>query len=89
LLGRPIAQRTPARVSHRRSDRVRERTVSAIDVIRFDGTTAELRVTAEAGTYVKEIVHGDKGRTTPSLAEVLGVACEVVELDVLDIQDTG
>jgi len=89
LLGRPIAQRTPARVSHRRADRVRERTVSAIDVIRFDGTTAELRVTAEAGTYVKEIVHGDKGRTTPSLAEVLGVACEVVELDVLDIQDTG
>ena len=89
LVGRPIAQRTPARVSHRRADRVRERTVSAIDVIRFDGTTAELRVTAEAGTYVKELVHGDRGRTTPSLAEGLGVACEVVELDVLDIQDTG
>ena len=89
LLGRPIAQRTPARVSHRRADRIRERVVSAIDVARSDGATAELRVTAEAGTYVKELVHGDQGRTTPSLAEALDVACEVLELDVLEIQDTG
>ncbi len=89
LLGRPIAQRTPVRVSHRRADRTRERFVTAIEVSRSDGPTVELRVTAEAGTYVKELVHGDGGRTTPSLAEALGVACEVVELDVLDIQDSG
>jgi tRNA pseudouridine synthase 10 len=89
LEGRPIAQRTPVRVSHRRADRTRERLVTAIEVSRSDGTTVELRVTAEAGTYVKELVHGDGGRTTPSLAEALGVACEVVELDVLDIQDHG
>ena len=89
LVGRPIAQRTPVRVSHRRADRTRERLVTAIEVARSEGTTAELRLTAEAGTYVKELVHGDGGRTTPSLAEALGVTCEVVELDVLDIQDSG
>jgi len=89
LVGRPIAQRTPVRVSHRRADRTRERLVTAIEVSRSEGSTVELRVTAEAGTYVKELVHGDGGRTTPSLAEALGVACEVVELDVLEIQDSG
>jgi len=88
LVGRPIAQRTPARVSHRRADRTRERVVTGIEVTRSGGATADLRVTAEAGTYVKEFVHGDRGRTSPSLAEALGVACEVVELDVLDILDT-
>lgn len=88
LVGRPIAQRTPVRVSHRRADRTRERVVTGIEVLASDGTTAELRVTAEAGTYVKELVHGDKGRTTPSLAEALGVSCEVVELDVLEIRDS-
>jgi tRNA pseudouridine synthase 10 len=89
LVGRPIAQRTPVRVSHRRADRTRERVVTAADVVRSDGGTAELRVTAEAGTYVKELVHGDGGRTTPNLADALGVACEVVELDVLEVRDSG
>ena len=46
-------------------------------------------MTAEAGTYIKEWVHGDGGRTRPSLSERLGVACEVLELDVLDIHDGG
>jgi len=89
LVGRPIAQRTPVRVSHRRADRTRERVVTEIEVMASDGATTELRVTAEAGTYVKELVHGDGGRTTPSLAGALGVACEVVELDVLEVRDAG
>jgi len=89
LASRPIGQRTPARVSHRRADRTRERLVTAIEVTRLDSATAELRITAEAGTYVKELMHGDRGRTTPSLAEALGIACDVVELDVLEIEDKG
>ena len=89
LVGRPIAQRTPVRVSHRRADRTRERVVTGIEVVTSDGATTELRVTAEAGTYIKELVHGDGGRTTPSLAGALGVTCEVVELDVLEVRDAG
>ena len=88
LLGaQPIAQRTPSRVAHRRADTTRHRRVLGAEVLGIDGDRVELRVTAEAGTYIKELVHGDEGRTRPSLAERLGVACEVLELDVLDVHD--
>lgn len=87
LVLEPIAQRTPERVVHRRADTTRHRRLLAAEVVGVDGDRAEIRVTAEAGTYVKEWVHGDHGRTRPSLAERLGVACEVLELDVLDVHD--
>jgi tRNA pseudouridine synthase 10 len=61
--------------------------VKRAEVLSTDGTVAELRVTAEAGSYIKELVHGDQGRTKPSLADLLGVACEVLELDVVDVHD--
>jgi tRNA pseudouridine synthase 10 len=89
LVAEPIAQRTPERVVHRRADTTRHRRLLAAEVVGVDGDRAELRVTAEAGTYVKEWVHGDRGRTRPSLAERLDVACEVLELDVLDVHDDG
>jgi len=89
LEAQPIAQRTPTRVVHRRADTTRHRSVRRAEVLSTDGTVAELRVTAEAGAYVKELVHGDQGRTKPSLADQLGVACEVLELDVVDIHDEG
>ena len=87
LVAEPIAQRTPERVVHRRADTTRHRRLLAAEVVGVEGDRAELRVTAEAGTYVKEWVHGDHGRTRPSLAERLDVACEVLELDVLDVHD--
>jgi len=87
LAGARIAQRTPVRVSHRRADLVRERVVKGVRVVRSEGKEAELLVTAEAGTYVKEVLHGDGGRTVPSLAGILGVGCEVLELDVVRIHD--
>ena len=87
LAGARIAQRTPTRVSHRRSDQVRYRVVKGIGLLRADGREAEVEVTAEAGTYVKEVLHGDAGRTQPSLAAILGVPCEVVALDVVRIHD--
>jgi len=89
LVAEPIAQRTPQRVVHRRADTTRHRRLLAAEVVEVDGDRAEIRVTAEAGTYVKEWVHGDHGRTKPSLAERLDVACEVLELDVLDVLDEG
>ena len=87
-VGRTIAQRTPARVAHRRSDRVRTRRIVGARVVdeaegRF---TVELRT--EAGTYVKEWVEGDEGRTEPSLASLVGVPLRVEFLDVLEVHDT-
>ena len=44
----------------------------------------QLRVQCQHGTYVKEFISGDEGRTTPSLASLLGVACRC---DVLDVDE--
>jgi tRNA pseudouridine synthase 10 len=83
--GTPIEQRTPDRVTHRRADLVRERTVRALSAMSTGPLEAEFRVRAEAGTYIKELIHGDGGRTQPNVAELLGVECQVVELDVVDV----
>lgn len=83
--GREIAQRTPERVAHRRADKLRKRTLFSVELKRLWNDMAELEVTAEAGTYIKEFVHGDDGRTNPSLASVLNAKCELVELDVIAI----
>ncbi len=85
LKGTKISQRTPQRVSHRRSDKVRTRELKDINLERYDGKISELVMTCESGMYVKELVHGDDGRTEPNLADKLGVRCEVLELDVLKV----
>jgi tRNA pseudouridine synthase 10 len=87
LRGHTIAQRTPSRVAHRRADTIRHRRLHSAELTRLEGDLGEVLLTTDAGTYVKELIHGDSGRTKPSLAECLGVACEVLELDVLEIHD--
>ena len=86
-LSRAIAQRTPARVAHRRSDRVRTRRVVAARVVEAGEGRFTLDLRTEAGTYVKEWVEGDGGRTEPSLASLVGVPLKVEFLDVLEIHD--
>ena len=54
---------------------------------RINELEAEIDITAEAGTYIKEFVNGDGGRTVPSIAGKLGMGCQVKELDVLEILD--
>jgi tRNA pseudouridine synthase 10 len=87
LGGKRISQRTPKRVSHRRADRKRERSVRAIDYELASPTDITFQITTEAGTYIKELVHGDEGGTEPSIASTLGVVCDVKTLDVLEIMD--
>jgi len=81
-----IEQRTPHRVSHRRADLVRERTVLSIDGTLEDDLTATIDVHGEGGLYIKELISGDEGRTEPSLAGLLGVGATVRTLDVIDVQ---
>jgi len=85
LKGTKISQRTPQRVSHRRSDKVRTRELKDIRLERHEQEVSELVLRCESGTYVKELIHGDDGRTKPNLAELLGVDCDVEELDVLKV----
>ncbi len=91
LRGAEISQQTPKRVLHRRADRVRRRKVMEIEVLDPSEsgaiTSAEIEVKAQSGTYIKELMHGDGGRTVPSLAELLGVPVTVESLDVIHIHD--
>ena len=90
LNGLKLAQRTPERVSHRRADLIRKRTVfeahSAFIEVNDDGEREiEFTLRCESGTYVKETVHGDSGRTQPSVAALIKAKCNVLWLDVGDI----
>lgn len=85
--GTAIIQQTPLRVTHRRADKARERRIINARVESFDGEMMTLALTAESGTYIKEFIHGDQGRTQPNLSQELGVACDVISLDVIAIAD--
>lgn len=80
-----LDQRTPERVAHRRADRVRRRRIHEVRLVGDGGDRLELEIRAQSGTYIKEFVSGDGGRTRPSLSEALGVPCRVEELDVVDV----
>lgn len=41
-----------------------------------------LDVVTQAGTYVKELVHGEFGRTQPSISSIIGEDIDIVALDV-------
>ncbi len=90
LQGTKLAQRTPDRVAHRRADLIRRRDVVTVGeplIENLDDGSTEVEVTlrCESGTYVKETIHGDNGRTQPSVASLLKAKCEVLWLDVGDI----
>ena len=90
LQGCTLAQRTPERVAHRRADKIRKRKVieTSNPSVTFDSDGvmhAEFSLRCESGTYVKETVHGDGGRTQPSIASLIKAKCTVEWLDVADI----
>ncbi len=62
-------------------------TVEAVDVLPDNQQRYfNMRLRTQAGTYVKEFVHGDLGRTSPNLGTLLGnVRVEMVQLDVLAV----
>ncbi len=86
LRGAEMAQRTPSPVEHRRADKVRDRTVLEMDVEEHAGARARIRIQGDAGLYIKDLVSGDEGRTTPSLAALVGVAARVVALGVVAVE---
>ena len=80
-----VVQRTPPRVAHRRADIERERRVDVQHVEVRGPETLIIEVRCAHGTYVKEWISGDEGRTRPSLADQLGVPCRCAVLDVLEV----
>ncbi|MDR1404425.1 MAG: tRNA pseudouridine(54/55) synthase Pus10 [Candidatus Methanoplasma sp.] len=80
-----IDQRTPHRVEHRRADLVRKREIRWVEAEIIGDDVFDLTLNAESGTYIKEFVSGDGGRTNPSFSGVLGAQCAVETLDVTAI----
>ncbi|ESQ34758.1 hypothetical protein EUTSA_v10007426mg [Eutrema salsugineum] len=83
-----ILQKTPIRVLHRRSPLERERTIHWMKVEKIKGNSHYflLHLCTQAGTYIKEFVHGDLGRTTPNMGSILGCRAEIIQLDVTDVK---
>lgn len=94
---RTVVQSTPQRVAHRRANLDRERWVEIVSLVPESGEReadaipaplrCRVRLRTEHGTYVKEALSGEDGKSRPSLADLLGVSCRCLELDVLDILD--
>ena len=82
-----IHQRTPWRVRKARADRVRVKRVHEAEARWLDEKHFELRLVTDGGLYIKELVSGDRGRTKPSVSELLGKKAWCERLDVLNILD--
>ncbi|MEM4581223.1 MAG: tRNA pseudouridine(54/55) synthase Pus10 [Candidatus Korarchaeum sp.] len=85
LEGTTVRQRTPTRVLWRRSDTIRLKKVYEINFNRINDKKFELYILCDGGLYIKELISGDLGRTSPSVTELLGKKSFCSELDVLEV----
>uniref|UniRef100_A0A8C5MAB0 tRNA pseudouridine synthase Pus10 n=1 Tax=Leptobrachium leishanense TaxID=445787 RepID=A0A8C5MAB0_9ANUR len=77
-----IAQKTPLRVLHRRPLASRLRVIHSMRAEYVDEHHFRLYLKTQAGTYIKEFVHGDFGRTRPNLGSMMKTTADILELDV-------
>ena len=82
-----VFQKTPVRVMHSRSLATREKKVHRLSLRPLNKRFAVLTIVTSAGMYIKEFVHGDLGRTSPSLSSLLQANTDILQLDVLDVLD--
>src|SRR3989344_6422619 len=87
LSGTMLFQQTPNRALGRRADLGRRCKVLNISAAQVPRGMLRLQILAEAGTYIKELISGDEGRTKTSLSSLLGCRAACEELDVVRIHD--
>ena len=81
-----LFQKTPSRVAHRRgANTVRERWLQLLDWHILNKGELALTLKSQHGTYIKEAISSDDGRTKNSISEFLNMPCECVELDVVGV----
>jgi tRNA pseudouridine synthase 10 len=85
LTKQPILQKTPLRVVHRRAEKVRKRLVKKISYKLAGRKKLILKIRAQAGLYIKELITGDEGRTKPNIAEQIQNRPKKILLDVIKI----
>ena len=86
-----LHQRTPSRVAHRREIIDRERTIISLGYKKISPRFVALELETSKGTYIKEFVNSDFGRTVPSLGDLISpedpVPCQLLQLDVVFVAD--
>jgi len=87
LEGKTIEQKTPERVAHRRANLVRRRKILGMKLVSKKGNKAKFRIKTEAGTYIKELITGDGGRTEPNFSSLSGMKTKCANLEVVEIED--
>ncbi|KAF9942347.1 putative tRNA pseudouridine synthase Pus10 [Mortierella alpina] len=80
-----VEQQTPIRVLQRRAQMIRKKEIHSLKAFALEGHFLVVHLHTEAGTYIKEFVHGDLGRNQPSLASIVGCEADIMELDVLEV----
>jgi tRNA pseudouridine synthase 10 len=68
-------------------DKIRKKKVFSIQCSRLNDYVIESVISCDGGCYIKELVSGDNGRTSPSIAEIMGIKALCKELDVLEIKE--
>jgi len=81
-----ISQKTPIRVLHRRTLIARQKTIHFMKAQYINKQHFLLHLSTSAGTYVKEFVHSDFGRTVPSLCSILKQQVYIINLDVEEVE---
>ncbi|XP_072265625.1 tRNA pseudouridine synthase Pus10 [Pyxicephalus adspersus] len=77
-----LVQKTPLRVLHRRPLASRVRLIHTMNTEYLDEHHFRLYLKTQAGTYIKEFVHGDFGRTVPNIGSIMKTTADILELDV-------
>lgn len=80
-----INQQTPKRVLHRRYDLNRQKKIYYFKLKKYHPLNPIFEIKTEAGTYIKELISGDNGRTKPSFSQILNQNCSVKLLKVIKI----
>ncbi|KAF2880018.1 hypothetical protein ILUMI_26139 [Ignelater luminosus] len=82
-----LKQKTPIRVLHRRPLAVRDKKIEEMKAHLIPGKDNMfiLHVVTGAGTYIKEFIHGDFGRTKPSIGTIIDDEVDIIALDVVAV----
>lgn len=89
LVNQTIKQRTPLRVVHRRADRTRTKKIFEIEGKLIDPRHVFFKIRAQGGTYIKELISSDNGRTIPSLSQIFKIPMTCVELDIVNVNGSS
>ena len=85
LKNQVISQRTPVRVIGNRADLIRKKEIKYINIEDIHDKEAIIKICSQSGTYIKELINGDNGRTVPSMSSIYGKELRVKNLDVIKI----